>query len=255
MYCCEQHALYCLYCLDQGQLLVVGTGARLEVHVGLVGLLDHLVGVGLVLALIVEAKLVGGLAVRDLVVTEPLQDLLQLTGEVLLHVSHVVHQRGLGVIHADGNDLPVQLAVINHGVHTQGLNLVHAAALASSTADLNDVHWVVVTRGVELGVLVGGVLPGLGQQAIVPVDVVGVEAQLALLHVLLDGGADLVSGNLHLCGSLLGNLADVVQQAITSVQGDLVPRRHQLLTLLEEQAVLQGVLGPLLLSLVCSDLC
>ena len=37
-----------------------------------------------------------------------------------------------------------------------------------------------------------GILPSLGQQAVVPVDVVGVEAQLALLDVLLDGVALLV---------------------------------------------------------------
>jgi hypothetical protein len=36
------------------------------------------------------------------------------------------------------------------------------------------------------------VLPRLWQQAIVPVDVVGVEAQLALLGVLLDGRAGLI---------------------------------------------------------------
>ena len=38
----------------------------------------------------------------------------------------------------------------------------------------------------------GGILPGLGQQAVVPVDVVGVEAQLALFDVLLDGVAVLI---------------------------------------------------------------
>lgn len=43
--------------------------------------------------------------------------------------------------------------------------------------------------GVPVGVC--RVLPRLGEQAIVPVDVVGVEAQLALLDVLLDGGSRL----------------------------------------------------------------
>jgi hypothetical protein len=45
---------------------------------------------------------------------------------------------------------------------------------------------------VELGVLDAGVLPGLGQQAVVPVDVVGVKAELALLDVLLDGSVCLI---------------------------------------------------------------
>eukprot|EP00955_Chlamydomonas_euryale_P108729 365870-Chlamydomonas_euryale.AAC.11 len=45
---------------------------------------------------------------------------------------------------------------------------------------------------VQLSVFVARVLPGLWQQAVVPVDVVRVEAQLALLDVLLDGSADLI---------------------------------------------------------------
>jgi hypothetical protein len=97
---------------------------------------------------------------------------------------------------------------------TQGLDLVHATHVAGSAADLHHIHGIVVARGVALGVLVAGVLPGLGQQAVVPVDVVGVEAQLALLGVLLDGGAGLVSGDLHLGGRLLGDLAHKVQEAV-----------------------------------------
>jgi hypothetical protein len=42
----------------------------------------HLHGEGLALALVVVAELVGGLAVRDLVVAEPLRDSRDLTGEV-----------------------------------------------------------------------------------------------------------------------------------------------------------------------------
>lgn len=43
---------------------------------------SHLERELLVQALVVVAKLVGGLAVGDLVIPEPLQNLLQLTGEV-----------------------------------------------------------------------------------------------------------------------------------------------------------------------------
>jgi hypothetical protein len=42
----------------------------------------HVHGEGLVLALVVVAELVGGLSVRDLVVPEPREDLLDLAGEV-----------------------------------------------------------------------------------------------------------------------------------------------------------------------------
>ena len=41
-------------------------------------------------------------------------------------------------------------------------------------------------------ILVAGVLPGLGQHAVVPVDVVRVEPQCTLLHVLLDRRLGLV---------------------------------------------------------------
>ena len=40
--------------------------------------------------------------------------------------------------------------------------------------------------------VVGGVLPSLREQPVVPVDVVGVKAELPLLQVLLDGVSDLV---------------------------------------------------------------
>jgi len=39
---------------------------------------------------------------------------------------------------------------------------------------------------------VGRVLPSLRQETVVPVDVVGVESELALLYILLDGGPDLI---------------------------------------------------------------
>ena len=59
------------YSLLEGELLGVLTLAALEGVVELVGLGDHLHGVLLVHALIVETVLVGGLAVGNLVVTEP----------------------------------------------------------------------------------------------------------------------------------------------------------------------------------------
>ena len=52
-------------------------------------------------------------------------------------------------------------------------------------------------RCINLLVVVARVFPGLGQEPIVPVNVVGVEAQLALLDVLLNGGQLLVCGHLQ----------------------------------------------------------
>lgn len=41
----------------------------------------------------------------------------------LLHVCYVVDHGGFGVVQGDGNDLPVQLAIVNHSVHAQGFDL------------------------------------------------------------------------------------------------------------------------------------
>ena len=103
--------------------------------------------------------------------------------------------------------------------------------------------------------VVGGVLPSLREQPVVPVDVVGVKAELPLLQVLLDGVSDLVlctgecvirtkncnrlhgmncmavshSGELHFRRCLPGYLADVVEIARRPTeQRDVVPSGHHL---------------------------
>lgn len=91
----------------------------------------------------------------------------------------------------------------------------------------------------------GGVLPCLGKHAVVPVNVVRVEAQLALLGILLDGVGDLVSGQLHLGGGLLGDLADKVQEAISSVERHIMPCGHDSSLCVLEDAVLQSLGGTL----------
>ena len=96
-----------------------------------------------------------------------------------------------------------------------------------------------------VGVLVVGVLPGLGQHAVVPVDVVGVEADGALLDVLLDRVAHLLGGQLHRGGGLLGDLADTVEEAVAGEQGDVVPGGDRGGALLVEDAVLQRLGGAL----------
>ena len=71
-----------MICSDEGELLPVYPRPRLEMDIGLVGLLDDREGEGLVLTHTVPAKLVGTLPVRNLVVPEPLHDPLQLSGKV-----------------------------------------------------------------------------------------------------------------------------------------------------------------------------
>lgn len=68
--------------LEERQLFGVLAGAGFEVVVEPVRLLDHVHGERLVHALVVVAVRVGGLAVRHLVVAEPLHHLLKLAREV-----------------------------------------------------------------------------------------------------------------------------------------------------------------------------
>lgn len=110
-----------------------------------------------------------------------------------LDVLDVVDLLGEGVGGVDRDDLPVELAVVDHGVNADALDRVDAAHVEGAAGDLDDVNGVVVAKDAAGGlVLVAGVLPGLGQEAVVPVDVVGVEAEFALLGVLLDGVCGLV---------------------------------------------------------------
>lgn len=83
------------------------------------------------------------------------------------------------------------------------------------------------------------------QKDSLPVDVVRVEAELALLDVLLDGRVGLVRRALHLGARLLGDLAHKVDEAVARVERDVVPRRHGRAGRLEKHAVVERVLGAL----------
>mmetsp|Transcript_1280 Transcript_1280/g.3721 ORF Transcript_1280/g.3721 Transcript_1280/m.3721 type:complete len:271 (+) Transcript_1280:107-919(+) len=219
---------FCKASLGERELLRVLAGPGLQVVVELVGLVDDLEGEVLVKALVVVTELVLRLAVGHLVVAEPDQDLLELPWELPLDVVDVVHLVGLWVVHVDGDDLPVELAVVDHGVNSQDLDLVHATHLQLTGADLDHVHWVVVPRDLAVLVDVARVLPGLREQAVVPVDVVRVEPQVTLLDVLLDRGGLLVGRHLHLRGGLLRDLAHEVEGPLAALERDVVPRGHHL---------------------------
>ena len=85
------------------------------------------------------------------------------------------------------------------------------------------------------------VFPGLRKHAIVPVDVVRIEPELALLGILLDRVGNLISSQLHLGGRLLGDLAYKVESAIFSVKGDVMPGRDGGALGVLEDAELKGV--------------
>lgn len=143
-----------------------------------------------------------GLAVGDLVDTEPLVGGAQEAGQVALDVLDVVELGGKRVVHVNDDDLPVRLLLVEQRHDAEDLDLLDLAGVADQLANLADVERIVVALGLGLGVDGVGVLPGLGEGTVVPqVALVGEAvsdvSQLALLDVLLDGVEELVLGDLE----------------------------------------------------------
>ncbi len=136
--------------------------------------------------------------------------------------------------------LPVQLAVVDHGEHAQRLDLDDGAHGQRPRSDLNDVDRVVVPEALQLRVLQVGILPGLGEAAVVPEDRAVVIPQLALLDVLRDGVVRFLRRDLHLRLGHLGNLDDGVVVPAPSgggrrrPEGDVVPGGDRRLALAGE---------------------
>lgn len=116
--------------------------------------------------------------------------------------------------------------------------------------------WVIITETVlHITVGVRRVLPCLGKESIVPVDIVAeqahdvrmlhklivnslhtklkakighlrVETKLSLLSILLDWRVGLIRGHFHLSTRLLRNLHYEVVESISCVEWDIVPWRH-----------------------------
>lgn len=117
-------------------------GSRLEILPGLVGLLDNLGGLRLVQELLIEPESVQRLVIRSFVPPEPLPyPILNGRGDVI----DVVVLGGEGVGGVDGDDLPVELAVVYHGDDAEGLNGGDGAGVKGSGPDLDDVDGIVVS--------------------------------------------------------------------------------------------------------------
>lgn len=148
--------------LDVGKVDVTsGTLASDELLPGVGALVDDVLGVLLVLTLAREGELVLGLAVGDLVDTEPLVGGTHETGQVALNVLNVVELGGQSVVDVDDNDLPVGLLLVDQGHDTKNLDLLDLTRVANKLTDLANVERVVVTLGLGLRVNGVGVLPGL----------------------------------------------------------------------------------------------
>lgn len=75
----------------QAQIAAIGTGATAELAISLVSLFHHSLGVALTDRLALKPECIGRLSIRDLVVTEPHHNLLQLTRKLPTdsHLNHV----------------------------------------------------------------------------------------------------------------------------------------------------------------------
>ena len=176
--------------------------ARDELLPSLGALAHNIHGILAVLALAREGELVLGLAIWDLVDTEPLVGGTEKTRQVALDVLDVVELGGERVVDVDDDDLPVGLALVEQRHDAEDLDLLDLAGLGDELADLADVERVVVALLLGLGVGDVGVLPGLGEGAVVPEVALVREAvsdisKLALLDVLLDGVEELLLGDLE----------------------------------------------------------
>ena len=102
-----------------------------------------------------------GLAIGDLVDTEPLVGGPEETREVTLNVLNVVEFGSQRIVDIDGDDLPVGLLLIKQGHHTEDLDLLDLTRVANQLTDLANVQRIVVTLGLGLGVDDMRVFPGL----------------------------------------------------------------------------------------------
>jgi hypothetical protein len=131
--------------LIESKLLSVGTSTRTKLVIESMSLLNHSHSKLFVQALVIISKLIRGLAVRDLIISEPVENLGKFTREHTLNILNIVDFVGLGVVSTDGNYLPIDLTFVNHGVDAQWLDSVDAAHLAGNAADFDDINGIVIT--------------------------------------------------------------------------------------------------------------
>lgn len=141
--------------------LALGGLARDQALPSLSALADNVGGVLPVLALAGEGELVLGLAVGDLVDTEPLVGGPQKTGQVPLDILNVVELGSKRVVDVDDDDLPVGFLLVKQSHDTENLDLLDLTRPGDKLANLADIERVIVTLGLGLGVDDVGVLPGL----------------------------------------------------------------------------------------------
>mmetsp|Transcript_87914 Transcript_87914/g.226651 ORF Transcript_87914/g.226651 Transcript_87914/m.226651 type:complete len:247 (-) Transcript_87914:124-864(-) len=210
------------------------------------GLIADLQSVRLVHDLLIQAEGVLALSLGRLIIPEPLDQLLLLR---VRDVADVLHVRRVLCIRAHDKHLPVRLAVVHQGEDTEDPHGHDLADRARLGVQLQHVDRVIVAADAGIWVLLVGVLPRLGDGAVVHqganLGIILVVAQLSLLGVLDDGVVLVLLVHLHLCGRAPGDLADEVQQPLPVLRAsrvrDFVPWRYLLALVRDEILVLERV--------------
>mmetsp|Transcript_28112 Transcript_28112/g.89888 ORF Transcript_28112/g.89888 Transcript_28112/m.89888 type:complete len:1079 (+) Transcript_28112:175-3411(+) len=186
------------------------------------------------------------LAVARLVALEPLAYPRDGARLVPVEVVDVAHARRERVARADADDLAVRLALVDEREGAENLAGHDAAHGQRAFADLHHVQRVVVAAGAVHDD--AGVLPGLGQHAVVEEGrAVRVESHRAVLvQVLLDGVRREALLHLHLGRAVHGDLRHEVHHVahvLARVELQVVPGARRLGALLHvEREVLRAVL-------------
>jgi hypothetical protein len=147
---------------------------------------DHLQSVLAGFGLAVEGKGVLGLSVRDLVITEPHEGVVEQIGQLRLNVINIVQLRSQRIVHVDANDFPISFPFVNQSESSQDLHFLDLASDAQGRANFANVDGVVVTFAASVRVDSVRVLPGLRQSAIIPIVPVSVRyiSELPVLDIL-----------------------------------------------------------------------
>mmetsp|Transcript_26105 Transcript_26105/g.29042 ORF Transcript_26105/g.29042 Transcript_26105/m.29042 type:complete len:219 (+) Transcript_26105:111-767(+) len=162
-----------------------------------VGLFDYFNSEFLWLRLVIIRKDILWFAVRDLVVAQELEYLLQFSWVNLFDIFELVNLAGLWVVDVNGNNFPVSLAFVNHSVNAYYFDGNGIASVMLYVTNLANVQRIVITFSFSALMGLGRVLPCLWDSTIVEWVFKGYVAQFSFLSILLDWVERLVTADLE----------------------------------------------------------
>jgi len=111
----------------------------------LVGLGDDLISESLVFVLAIEGEVVLGLAIWDLVGSEPLSGVGEIAWFEFFDVLEVVDLVSELVFDVDAHDLPVSLSFVDHGEDSESFDLDDLTTSRNSWTDFAKIDGIVIT--------------------------------------------------------------------------------------------------------------